>query len=361
MRSDRMARYVDLLLAVVVLLGIASVGYADFTAKTVSLGFLYIFPLVTSAMFQSQRTSIVLALVCVALRDLLEPFDYTGFDLVLRTFLTTVGYLFVVIVVYRMASQRRRLNEVVKQQRDELAREMTQAAEVQQRLLPQGSLLVKGLDIAARMYPSKIVGGDFYDLVSLPGNETAFLIGDVSGKGVAAGLLMAAVGATLRAEAPRAASPDGLLTKVNEILLQTTTEGRYASLFFASIAEDVMLLEYTNGGHPPPVLYRPASNEIHWLEKGGPVVGLLLDVSYDRASVPLQAGDVLLLYTDGLTEALNVEEQEYSQANIVSCLSKSAHLSSRNILEEIRTSVVDFHGGEHLDDDMTLVVVKIVG
>jgi sigma-B regulation protein RsbU (phosphoserine phosphatase) len=211
------------------------------------------------------------------------------------------------------------------------------------------------------MYPSKIVGGDYYDLLSLPSMDTGLLIGDVCGKGVSAGLLMAAVGATLRAEAPRAASPDELLRKVNEIVLATTAEGRYASLFFASIAPDVMLLEYSNGGHPAPILYRPESGEIHWLEKGGPVVGLLANQSYDRGSVPLRAGDILVLYTDGLTEATNAEDEEYSQARLVSFLTRRTHRAAMQILEDLVSSVMDFHGGESLDDDMTVVVVKVAG
>ena len=186
--------------------------------------------------------------------------------------------------------QRRRLAESAVRQRDELAREIQLAAEVQQSILPRSIPTVPGFKVAARMYPAKIVAGDYYGFIELPEGEIALVIADVSGKGVAAGLLMPSIEVALRMDAPRFPGTSHLLQSFNEVVCQITGGNRFISLFYGKLCPQSRSLEYTNAGHNPPLLIRADLDRIP-LDKGGPVLGVLPNSDYESDTVDLRDGD----------------------------------------------------------------------
>src|ERR1700692_1255271 len=179
-----------LVLTVVVVAGISVVAYADKSVASFSLAPLYFLPLALSALAHPLRISLALSIVCLVLHDLLGSVRDVGTEHLLKDAITLLGYVFVVVVVNQLGAQRRRLAELAERQRDELANEIELAAEVQQGILPRSIPRVPGFDFGARMYPAKIVAGDYYGFIQLHAGEIALVIADVSGKGVAAGLLM---------------------------------------------------------------------------------------------------------------------------------------------------------------------------
>jgi len=346
-------------LTFVVAAGISTVGYADKSISSISLAPLYLLPLALSALVHPLRVSLMLSVVCLGLHDLLGPVRDAGVPHMTKDVTALLGYIFVVTVVNQLGTQRRRLAELAEKQRDELAHEIQLAAEVQQSILPRSIPTVPGFEFAARMYPAKIVAGDYYGFIESPEGEIGLVIADVSGKGVAAGLLMPSIEVALRMDAPRSPGTKDLLRSFNKVVCQITGGNRFISLFYGKLCLRSHSLEYTNAGHNPPLLILDGLSPIA-LDKGGPVLGLLPGADYETGRVDLHIGDVLVLYTDGVVEAENPEGEEYSAQRLARIV--GSHLQHRpsEPIETIYASIGDFRQTTLLADDFTLVVLKRV-
>jgi serine phosphatase RsbU (regulator of sigma subunit) len=356
--------YVNERLSIVVLTsviaaGIAAVAYADRSVTSLSLASLYFLPLALSALVHPLRISIALSIVCLVLHDLLSPVRDTGIRHFTGDVATLLGYVFVVIVVNQLGAQRRRLADLAARQRDELAAEINLAAEVQQSILPRSIPTVPGFEFAARMYPARIVAGDYYGFIELANGEVAVVIGDVSGKGVAAGLLMPSIEVALRMDAPRFPRTSDLLHAFNNVVHQVTGGHRFISLFYGKLCARSRSLEYTNAGHNPPLLVRAGADPSR-LDQGGPVLGILPDSEYRRDVVTLCQGDVLLLYTDGVVEAESSTGEEYSEKLLATIVSSNPQENAEELVESIYSSVTQFRGTTPQADDMTLLVLKVL-
>lgn len=277
------------MLTSVVVVGIAVVAYADKSVTSV-----YFLPLALSALVHPLRITIALSIVCLALHDLLSPLRDGGDQHPARYATTLLGYVFVVVVVNQLGTQRRRLADLTARQRDELANEILLAAEVQQSILPRSIPTMPGFEFAARMYPAKIVAGDYYGFIELPKGEIAVVIADVAGKRLAAGLLMPSIEVALRMDAPRFPRTSDLLHAFNNVVQQITVGRRFITLFYGKLCAQSRFLEYTNAGYNPPLLIR-AGAETRKLDQGGPVLGVLPNAEYKNDVVALCHGDVLVL------------------------------------------------------------------
>ncbi len=346
-----------LVLTVVVLAGVSAVAYADKSVAPVSLAPLYFLPLALSALVHPLRISLALSIVCLVLHDLVSSVRDVGTEHLLKDAITLLGYVFVVVVVNQLGAQRRRLAELAERQRDELANEIELAAEVQQGILPRSIPQVPGFDFAARMYPAKIVAGDYYGFIELPKGEIAVVIADVSGKGVAAGLLMPSIEVALRLDAPRFPSTSDLLHTFNNVVCDITGGHRFISLFYGKLYPQSQSLEYTNAGHNPPLVIR-AGTDPSPLDKGGPVLGVLPNAHYENEKITLHQGDVLVLYTDGAVEAENPAGEQYSTERLSKIVSLHLQQNASELIETIYTSVIDFRKTPSLADDLTLVLLK---
>ena len=354
--------YVDerlsiLVLTLVVLAGICAVGYADKSEALFSVAPLYFLPLALSALVHPLRVSLAFSVLCLVLHNLLSPMHDAGVGRVPREAATLLGYILVVIILNQLSAQRKRLAELAAKQRDELAKEIQLAAEVQRDILPRSIPTVPGFEFAARMYSAKIVAGDYYGFIELSDGEIGLVIADVSGKGVAAGLLMPSIEVALRMDAPRFPRTNDLVGSFNNVVHQITSGDRFISLFYGKLQPGARCLEYTNAGHNPPLVIRDGRDPIP-LDKGGPVLGVLLGAGYESELVNLQTGDVLVLFTDGVVEAQNPAGEEYSAKRLASIV--SSHLQQRpgELIETIHASVIGFQGTSVLADDLTLIVLK---
>jgi serine phosphatase RsbU (regulator of sigma subunit) len=346
-----------LVLTLVVVAGISTVAYADTAVASVSLAPLYFLPLALSALVHPLRISLALPVVCLVLHHILGPVREIGAPHLTRDATTLLGYLFVVVVVNQLGAQRQRLAELAKRQRDELANEIQLAAEVQQSILPRSIPSTPGFEFAARTYPAKIVAGDYYGFIELPGGEIAVVIADVSGKGIAAGLLMPSIEVALRMDAPRFPRTSDLLKTFNNVVYQVTGGYRFISLFYGKLCPPSRSLEYTNAGHNPPFLIRTHADP-RPLDEGGPVLGVLPNSEYESCSIDLRQGDVLVLYTDGAVEAENPAGEQYSAERLSKTICSHLQQNASELIETIYDSVVQFHETTSLADDLTLVVMK---
>ncbi len=346
-----------LVLTIVVVAGISAVAFADKSVASFSLAPLYFLPLALSALVHPLRISLALSIVCLVLHDFVGPIRDLGTRHLTKDATTLLGYVFVVVVVNQLGTQRQRLADLAARERDELASEIHLAAEVQQSILPRSVPMVPGFDCAARMYPAKTVAGDYYGFIELPAGEIAVVIADVSGKGVAAGLLMPSIEVALRLDAPRFPRTSDLLHTFNNVVCQVTGGHRFISLFYGKLCAQSRSLEYTNAGHNPPLLLR-AGTDPNTLDKGGPVLGVLPNSDYESDTVDLRQGDVLVLYTDGAVEAENSAGEQYSATRLAKIVSAYPEQSANELVETIYRSITKFRGTRLLADDLTLVVLK---
>ncbi|MEQ9454987.1 MAG: SpoIIE family protein phosphatase [Phycisphaeraceae bacterium] len=243
-----------------------------------------------------------------------------------------------------------------RRQKEKILHQLHLAASVQRRMLPQRSPDVARLDIGARYVPSFELAGDFYDFIRLDGH-LGIAIGDVVGKGVAASLLMASVRASLRAYAQDVYDIDEIMSRVNRALTRDTLDSEFATLFYGVINPESLRLTYCNAGHEPPLLRR--KGRLHKLETGGLVVGIEREAHYDRGLWDLESGDVLVMVTDGVTEARSFDGEQFGRSRLHAAV-MAAEGSSEQILNHILWEVRRFTGIRRANDDTTLVVVRVL-
>jgi sigma-B regulation protein RsbU (phosphoserine phosphatase) len=244
-------------------------------------------------------------------------------------------------------------------QREQLHREMTFAREVQQRLFPQRSPIVPGALFAGACRPAQSVGGDYYDFVDLPGGKAGLAVGDVSGKGMPAALLMAALQASVRGQAMNGVRDLAVfLGNVNKLIYDMSPKSHFATLFYAEYDPATRMVRYASGGHNPPILLQ-SENKLQLLTPTGPGIGLSRRGRYEHAGVALQPGDVLIAYTDGFTEAMNAAREEYGEARLIDAARQHASLEPPQIIASLMSEVDRFVAGAEQQDDMTMVVLKI--
>lgn len=284
-----------------------------------------------------------------------EP--YTASDLrLLRSVATQTG----------LALENSRLTEAFAReaaQKERLNAEIEIAREVQERLFPQELPRIKGLDYFGACRPALGVGGDYYDFIELPDDRFGIAIGDVSGKGIGASLMMASLQASLRGQALHAGDDLAMLmTNVNRLVYEASTSNRYATFFYAQYDPITRVLAYVNAGHNPPFLLRE-SGKVETLERGGPVIGMLppMLVNYEMGTVELNEADRVIGFTDGISEAMNPNEEEWGEEAMLSRLVELGNISAEATIRAIIESADSFADGAKQHDDMTMIVVRIVG
>jgi len=351
----------NFLLSLLVVAGIAAVAYTDLVVQShVSLGYLFLLPLAFSALVHRLRFTLVLVVLCTILQDLLGPFPHGGWVFLARNLVTFAGYLSVVLLANRLGRQRQELFDTVRSQRDQMEKDLSLAAQVQRQLLPRRPLLLPSLEVAGRVVPARTVSGDFYDYTPLPDGSVGFVIADVSGKGPAAALLMTPVQAVLRLRAPDSAPPAEVMQDLNQIFLQIMGRARYVTLFYGRLHPQKRWLEYANAGHEPPFLFRPRTGQVLWLNKGGLVLGLMPEVRYESGAVALEAGDLLVLYTDGVSDAENERGEAFTRRRLPGLVATLERRSAVEVVEAIHRAVAEFRGPRPQEDDTTVIVLRLL-
>ncbi|HET7217009.1 MAG TPA: ADOP family duplicated permease [Vicinamibacterales bacterium] len=264
-----------------------------------------------------------------------------------------------------MIENARLTSRIVEQEK--LRRDLALAAEVQRRLLPERPPDREAAALAAVSLPARSVGGDYYDFLDLGDHRIGIALADIAGKGVPAALIMAVVQASLRIVAADGNIPlPDLAAKINDLLHRSTGSNSYATFFYAQLDERSRQLRYVNAGHNPPYLVRAESEapsaegpEILELKIGGTVIGLFPQMTYQEGSVDLQSGDVLVAFTDGVTEALNTADEEFGEERLKNLLRGIVHLSAAEISAAIATELRSWIKNTAQYDDLTFVVMKV--
>lgn len=274
--------------------------------------------------------------------------EYTNSDI---EFVSSVGSLAIISI-----ENARLFQEAL--EKEKLEKDLELARKIQQNLLPGTYPQLESFDIAAINLPARQVGGDYYDIVKLDDKRTLFAIGDVSGKGVQASLIMANTQAFLKSICKQSLSLDEATNLMNDLISENTSGGGFVTFFWGILNDETNELTYVNAGHNPPLLIR--DGKIEFLKKGGMILGVMETiVPYMKETVKLQPGDALVTFTDGITEAMNVAEEEFSDERFEKFALKIAKNTAREILDQIIETVSDFAKGAEQSDDITCLVVKV--
>jgi sigma-B regulation protein RsbU (phosphoserine phosphatase) len=263
-----------------------------------------------------------------------------------------------------LALELARLNSAIGREiaaRERLNRELEIAREVQQHLFPQHFPVISGLDYSGLCRPAREVGGDYYDFLELPEGRLGVAIGDVSGKGIGASLLMASLGASLRGQAAVVENLTELVQRVNNLVYGASTANRYATFFYAEYNPANLQLSFVNAGHNPPMILRrrnPGCQSFR-LDAGGPPVGLLRNSAYEQGSIALGTGDLVVLFTDGISESMNNEDEEWGEERLIDFAKTCVDMSAVEAMERIMSAAQSFAAGASQHDDMTVVVLRV--
>ncbi|HEV2349974.1 MAG TPA: SpoIIE family protein phosphatase [Terriglobia bacterium] len=235
--------------------------------------------------------------------------------------------------------------------------EREDAREIERRLLPEEIPQIEGCEIACAWQPASSVGGDYFDVLKFGPARAGLCIADVMGKGVPAALLMSNLQAAVRATGTENVQPSELGEKLNRIATTNLSSGKFITFFYALLEGDGKRLVYTNAGHNPPILMRADGSHIR-LEWGGTALGVVGEARYEQETVDLRSGDRLVLFTDGVTEAVSPRDEEYGEERLLALLRESRAMTAVELQMTILNAVNDFSGGA-LRDDATMIVVAV--
>jgi serine phosphatase RsbU (regulator of sigma subunit) len=292
-------------------------------------------------------------------KDRITGLIYVDSPFVLREF--TKEDLSLLTVMANVAATRienARLAEIEAADRI-MQRDLAQAAEIQGRMLPAEAPAVPGLDLAGFNAACRTVGGDYYDFFSYPNGSVALALGDVSGKGMPAALMMMALHARVQVLAEDPGNLAAFMTRLNKNTCASCPSNRFITFFFAVVDSASGCVWYANAGHNPPIVVR-AAGEARMIEGGGPVLGILPIAPYSELRAQLEPGDLLVLYSDGVTEATDVTYDEFGEARFIDVLQRHREEPAQAIVEAVTKALAEFAGTAPQADDITLVVCKRV-
>jgi phosphoserine phosphatase RsbU/P len=254
----------------------------------------------------------------------------------------------------RRRRQRIRLDKENRKVSKRLERDLGDAEEIQRALLPKQLPAVKGFELAVAWEPANAVSGDYFDVLTLDEHHTGICVADVAGKGMSAALLMSNLQASLKSNASATIIPAELMTRLNRLICENIVPNRFISCVYASLDTRTQKLTYSNAGHYAPMLVR--DGRCLRLSESGAVFGVFPTEQYQQAEIQLQTGDVLALFTDGVTEVQNAEGEEFGEERLQQLLMDQS-LTAAELRNKVMSAVKEFGSGT-FDDDVTLLVLK---
>jgi PAS domain S-box-containing protein len=235
--------------------------------------------------------------------------------------------------------------------------ELRLATDIQVKLMPKKFPQVEGYDIAGKNIPSKEVGGDYFDFIKIDDSQIAVCLGDVSGKGMPAALLMANLQAAIRGQVFLKSTPTECLASANSLIYQNTDSDRYVTFFYGILHTDHHSMTFSNGGHEYPLLLSK-DGKINTLEKGGLILGFVQEVEFEQETIPLRPDDIFVAFSDGIIDAHNNQDEMFGEENMISIINANRQHSAQKIIDNVFKAVYEFCEDHEQIDDLSLIIIK---
>ncbi len=277
-------------------------------------------------------------------------------------FANAIGTGIFAYIIHNLMNERKNAAEK-ERYRAELERkkfEIETARNIQRSFLPESNPSIEGFDIAGFTLPALEVGGDFYDFIPISADRWGFVIADVSGKGFPAALFMALSRTCVRAYAVGKTAACDAISMANKLISLDDKSDMFVTLFYAMLDTQNKQLHYVNAGHNPPMVLGRDGSGLVMLAAKGIALGVMPDITLEEKEIPLRTGEILLLYTDGVTEAVNLKKEQFGPQRLIKLVQDSRDLSAQEIIRRIEQDVIAFSEGQPQFDDLTLMVVKVL-
>ncbi len=273
----------------------------------------------------------------------------------------TLGMVIFTFIISNLLKERKTTEERDKYLIDleRKKQELKIAADIQRSFLPESAPKIEGIELSASNLSALEVGGDFYDFIPLSGNKWGLLIGDVSGKGIPAALFMALSRTLIHASTMGNPTVANSIGQANKLIFADAKSGAFVTIFYGILDTEQMTFRYVNAGHNPPILLKEASNEIVLLKARGIALGAVEDIELQEAEIKLAQGDEVILYTDGVTEAIDEKNEQFSQERLIKVISDNRTLSAQDLIKKIQNEVNRFVNSQPQFDDVTLMILKV--
>lgn len=350
------------LLLIIALSCVIILGFLDYiTGADLSIYIFYVIPVLFVTWFAGKRYGFIVCLFCFVFWYI-DTFYNRGLDLSYGILFWNilVEFLFFTLTIFSVSALKKAMEKQKEIERQKISRELYIAKEVQQKLFPQSLPEIKNGNYFGFCKPADAVGGDYYDYFLIDRNEIAFTIGDISGHGLSSALLMAGLVGFVRSNAIIYNEDLKIfMDKVNNLMCSSTDGSKFATFFYSVYDSETRILRFVNAGHNPPLIYRAKSKTFEELKTDGFIIGALCDFKYKDASVILDDGDLLLCYTDGITEYFNLKNEQFGEDRLKTVIEKNYTLSAKDICNKIIEGVQNFSEDREQADDMTLLAIKI--
>jgi phosphoserine phosphatase RsbU/P len=342
---------------------VITIGVVDYiTTKEITLYLFYVLPVFISCWRLGLWQGIVISLLALAFLCVDDFYNRPE----ARDIITLASYwnvifqfIFFVILVLLLISLRNAIKRINKAKREKAETEMRVAREVQQNLFPQQMHTVQGIEYHGLCIPADEIGGDYYDYIKLNHDETGFAVGDTTGHNLSSALLMASLLSFVRSHAIICKDDlKQLLYQVNNHICDSTLPGHYATIFYGVYNNSDSSFRYVNAGHNPPIIFRKQNDTYEVLNGGGLMIGIKQMFEYNEMQLTIEKEDVLLLYTDGITDTFDKNNTLYGEERLISLVKNNLHLSTKELCNEITKDVYKYSGGRKQADDMSLLIIK---
>jgi len=244
-------------------------------------------------------------------------------------------------------------------EQERLLKELEIASGIQKNILPKEAPEISGIELSAANIPAREVGGDFYDYVPVQNDKWGLTIADVSGKGMPAAIFMGLSRTIVRASTTGNLSVENAIRRANDLICRDSRSGMFVTLFYAILDSHNKKLRYVNAGHNPPFLFRNDSEGIIRLEAKGIPLGVTEGIDIEEKEIDLLKDDVLVLYTDGVTEAVNEQEEEFGEDRLIRIIRQNRLLTAQDLIEKVQGEIMAFAGNQPQFDDITLMIMKV--
>ena len=337
-------------------------GFLDYiSGQEFTFYIFYIIPVLFVVWFAGKKYGLILSFACLLS---LYVDNFLGRTIVISVSLIIwnifIQVSFFVILVLLISYLKQILEKEKELEKQKFKRELEIAGEVQRKLFPQTEPEIDGIEYCGVCIPAEEVGGDYYDYFKIKENEIALVIGDIAGHGLPSALLMAGLVGFVRSNAVQYNYDlKVLLEKINALMCNSTDGSRFATFFYSTYNSSEKILRFVNAGHNPPLLYSADTRIFSELKTNNFIIGAISSMKYNDSSVKLKSGDLLIYYTDGITEMFNSKDELFGEERLKEVVEKNSNCSPKEISDKIIWEVKAYAGEKEQMDDMTLLIIKL--